>query len=208
MELHTIESISSLDDVEFLSSVEFSNLTRAYELVYSTLDIDRQELSLRVAKRCVSIAKIMELETSDIIRLEIAAKVHRIGELYLDESLRKKSFLQMSGMELNAYRIYPIFSALRFSDSVCSEFHEILLNHREYYTGGGFPGANSGDDIPLTSRILCVATEYEELISFHGGDAIRDDKLQRRMFKNLIGRYDPKVLNGLMLSVSGENQQH
>ncbi len=208
MELMTVQSDDNSDARDFLNTAEYACLEETCRFATDSLDDDRQELSERVASRCVAIAEKMNLSGSELVRLEMAALVHRVGELFLDESLRRKSFLDMNPVEMQSYRHYPIFSALRVSQFVGKHFYEILLNHREYYAGSGFLDACRGEKIPVGARILCVATEYEEMLAYHGGDAIRQDTIQRRMMKNTIGRYDPKVLNALMLTIAEENVSH
>jgi HD-GYP domain-containing protein (c-di-GMP phosphodiesterase class II) len=42
---------------------------------------------------------------------------------------------------------------------------DIVLHHRENYDGGGYPGGLIGEQIPLTSRIIRVANEYDLMIN-------------------------------------------
>ncbi len=203
MELISIQFAPNRETREFINTAEFACLEETCRFATNILDEDRQFLSDCVAERCIAIAQHLNLSGSDIVRLEIAARVHRVGELFLAESLRRKCFLDMTTKEMRSYRHYPIFSALRFSQYINRGLYEILLHHREYYSGAGFL-----NKIPLASRILCVATEYEELFMFRGDDAIKKDTIQRRMMKNPIERYNPEVLDALMLSIARESVSH
>ena len=138
MELLSIQFAPNRETREFINTAEFACLEETCRFATNILDEDRQFLSDCVAERCIAIAQCLNLSGSDIVRLEIAARVHRVGELFLDESLRRKSFLDMTSREMRAYRHYPIFSALRFSQYINRGLYEILLNHREYYSGAGF----------------------------------------------------------------------
>ena len=208
MELLATEITESRGTREFLNTAEYACLEETCRIATFNLSEEKRSLSERVARRCIEIGQLMGLSGSDLVRIEIAARVHRVGELFVDEDLRGICFLDMSGLELQAYRHYPVFSALRLSQHVSREFYEILLNHREYYTGAGFLNSLSGEEIPLSARILCAATEYEELLMYKGGDAAKQDTIQRRMMKNTIGRYDPAVLEVLMQTVAGERVLH
>ena len=42
---------------------------------------------------------------------------------------------------------------------------EIALSHHEKWDGSGYPSGLSGDSIPLTGRIVCVADVYDALTS-------------------------------------------
>ncbi len=208
MELLSTEISENQNTREFLNTAEFACLEETCRIATFNLSDDKRHLSERVARRCLDIGQLMGLSGSDLVRLEVAARVHRVGELFIDEELREKCFLDMTAVELQAYRHYPIFSSLRLSQHVSRDFYEILLNHREYYAGAGFLDALSGDNIPLSARILCVATEYEELLMYKGGDPARIDTIQRRMAKNTIGRYDPSVLEALTQTIYDERVLH
>lgn len=40
---------------------------------------------------------------------------------------------------------------------------EIALNHHEHWDGGGYPSGRSGNDIPLSGRIVAVADVFDSL---------------------------------------------
>ena len=155
----------------------------------------------------IAIARQLGLGDREIVQFELAAQVHRIGELLLHKSLRSKSFLDMNSVEMNSYRQYPIFSAFRLSTdarSIC----DVILKRREYFSGDGFLKNDRDCRVPFAARILCVATEYEELMMFRGFSPEIQDTIQRRMFKNVIGRYDQRVIDALMKTAVEENIIH
>jgi response regulator RpfG family c-di-GMP phosphodiesterase len=207
MELQSIATAQAHGVKTWLGSSAFRRLMGTCTLAHAKLEPRRQRLSGQVADRAVAIARELGLGDQEIIQLELAAHVHRIGELFLHESLRSKSFLDMSSVEMKAYRQYPIFSAFRLSTdarTIC----DVILKHREYFSGDGFLENDSDCKVPFAARILCVATEYEELIMFRGFSPEVQDTIQRRMFKNTIGRYDQNVINALMKTVVEENIIH
>lgn len=208
MELLSAELKDSRSTREFLNSAEFACLEETCRIATHNLSDKKQSLCDRVAKRCLDIGQIMNLSGSDLVRIEVAARVHRIGESFVDDRIRGKNFLDMTQLEFQAYRHYPMFSAIRLSYHVSREFYEILLNHREYYSIAGFLNNESGEQIPLSARILCVATEYEELLMYRGNDPVNQDTIERRMMKNTIGRYDPAILDPLMRTIAAENFFH
>src|SRR4030095_11402518 len=42
---------------------------------------------------------------------------------------------------------------------------DVVLHHHERYDGGGYPDGLKGEEIPLTSRIVCVADAYCAMIA-------------------------------------------
>ena len=207
MELQSIAAVRAQDVKTWLGSRAFMHLMATCSQVHEKLEPRKQRLSTLVAVRAVAIARQLGLGDREIVQLELAAQVHRIGELFLHKSLRSKSFLDMTSVEMKAYRQYPIFSAFRLSTDariIC----DVILKHREYFSGDGFLKNDRDCKVPFSARILCVATEYEELMMFRGFSPEIQDTIQRRMFKNVIGRYDQQVINALMKTVVEENIVH
>ena len=204
-----LESIRELKMDNWFASQEFAHLMDTCTIADAGLEAPRRLLSSKVATRCVAIARHLDLSDEETVRLELAARVHRVGELLLHASLRRKSFLDLTSVEMKAYRQYPIFSAFKLNNDagiIC----DVILKHREYYSGDGFhcndPGPDT--DVPFSSRILCVATEYEELMMFRGTNPETQNTIQRRMLKNSIGRYDAQVIAALMHTIVAENVIH
>jgi len=193
---------------EFVANREFNILSDICASVAEVLSDERNALSERVALRARATGRIMGVSGEDLARLEAAARIHRLGEVFLDPALRRKSFIEMSEDELRTYRSYPIFTALRVARNVSPEVYGMLLRHREYLAGQGMFRVDAVKDLSLGARILCAATEYEELLMFHGHDAVRVDAIQRRIAANVIGRYDQAVINAMMVSVGNEQVVH
>ena len=207
MELQSIATVQEQDVKTWLCSSAFRRLKASCTLAHDKLEPRKQRLSTLVAGRAVAIAQQLGLGDREIVQLELAAQVHRIGELFLHKSLRSKSFLDMTSVEMKTYRQYPIFSAFRLSADariIC----DVILKHREYFSGDGFLKNDRDCKVPFASRILCVATEYEELMMFRGFSPEIQYTIQRRMFKNIIGRYDQQVISALMKTIVEENIIH
>lgn len=172
------------------------------------LDDRRHTLSLRVVDLCMAIARQLELSHITRSMLEMAARVHRVGELYLSAEIEDKCFLDLSTRELSAYCNYPVLSGLKVTHCDEHPLFQILINHREYVAGKGFRNRNSGHDIPLASRILCAATEYEELIMYRGRTPAEQGMVQEFMVTNLAGRYDEEVVKALMVTLAAQSVKH
>lgn len=172
------------------------------------LDERRRVFSERVARRSRAMARQMKLGSASQTLLEMAARVHRVGELYVNAEIEDKCFLDMNTEELAAYCHYPILSALKVTRHDEHPLFDILVSHREYFDGCGFLNQFSGTDIPLSSRILCAATEYEELIWRRGRTQVEQDVIQRFMLKNLAGRYDEDVVEALMVTLVTDGGKH
>jgi hypothetical protein len=67
---------------------------------------------------------------------------------------------------------------------------------------------DKGAGISVGARVLCIATEYEELICYKGSDFNKQDLIQRNMIRNLVGKYDSDIVDALMIAISESVTQH
>lgn len=75
---------------------------------------------------------------------------------------------------------------------------QLVRHHHESYDGQGFPDGLWGDDIPLGSRILMVANDYDGLqIGAISALHFKPEEALRAMEKARGARYDPQVLDAL-----------
>ncbi len=185
---------------------------RASTLSRQTADLlgpTRQELVRRVVTRCEAMAIHLPLTAQETKRLSIAASLHRVGELCLPAVLARKCFIDMTSAELALYARYPLYSTLFLTEGKAGDpFFDLMLSHREYLSGAGFPGGLQAKTVPLEARVLCVATEYEELIMYRGGTPQKDDAIQRRVLSDVAGRYDPDLVKLLIGTVADRAGRH
>ncbi|MCB1645858.1 MAG: hypothetical protein KDI36_10405 [Pseudomonadales bacterium] len=211
MKVEVTTSVKPQEHIDLSPSLRSEDFERILEVslfTASRLSARKKHLTQRVISRCIAIADVLNLNNAVRLQLELAARVHRIGELYLNQALQDKCFIDMNHAELRAYRHYPIFSALRVGEGEDCPLHNTLLLHREYFEGAGFLGQASGTAIPLTARILCAASEFEELVLYKATDVSSELRLQNRFLANNAGRYDPDILDALVLTLEEELITH
>ena len=128
-------------------------------------DYDTAEHSRRVADLCVRLAEGL-LGTREVYLLEIAALLHDIGKIGVaDEVLRKPA--QLSDAEWMMMRQHERIGLEIISCTFnCDELFEILRTFRaDYWEQPGDPHLPSGNDIPLTARLLKLADAYDAMTS-------------------------------------------
>lgn len=103
---------------------------------------------------------------------------------------------QLTGLNLTMYQTYPqlsydILKEVDFPWPIA----DIVLQHREYYDGSGFPKGIKGEDILLRARILAVADAIEDLTSHRAfRNALTLNEALKEIFANSGSKYDPKVV--------------
>lgn len=121
--------------------------------------------SWRVAELSVMIAEAMELDESMIEKLHVAAHLHDIGKIGVPDKILNKPgrFTDEERKHMQAHpRIgYNILNRI----PIFKEISDTVLYHHERYDGMGYPSGLTGDDIPLPSRIICVADAFDAITS-------------------------------------------
>jgi len=88
---------------------------------------------------------------------------HDIGKISIPDAILKKPG-KLSKEEFDTIKKHPEISyqILRAAD----EFSDLAIHalyHHERWDGTGYPSGKKGEEIPLFSRIICVADSYEAM---------------------------------------------
>jgi diguanylate cyclase (GGDEF)-like protein len=153
----------------------------------------------RTQSYAVGLGELLGLGESDIDALRTAALLHDIGKLAVpDHILNKPGSLTTAEME--KARIYPVVGAsilenVGFDNAVVPT---VKYQH-ERWDGKGYPKRLSGNDIPLTARILSVADAYDTLRETRPyRAAISRDTARQMMLENAGKQFDPAIVQMLI----------
>jgi hypothetical protein len=111
-------------------------------------------------------AAALELPPSQIETVRIAALVHDVGLRMLDyERLYRKASLAPEEQRL--FQEHPLVGAALVEPLLGSDVAQTVLRHHERIDGKGYPSRLTGNQIPLTSRILQIADAWVAMTSEH-----------------------------------------
>lgn len=121
--------------------------------------------SERVADYSKAIAKEMELKKEFIERLYLAALMHDMGKIAVDDTILRKE-KNLTDEEWKIMRIHPVATARILRDfKTLKDIVPWALYHHERFDGKGYPEGKAGMDIPLPAQILAVADAFDAMTS-------------------------------------------
>ena len=107
-----------------------------------------------------------------IERIYILAPIHDVGKILVsDKILRKPGRLTTEEFEeMKKHASLGGEVAKKILDGIADEAYlstayDIATYHHERYGGGGYPTGISGEDIPLSARIMAIADVFDALVS-------------------------------------------
>lgn len=121
--------------------------------------------SMRVMEYALLIGRGAQLKESDMKNLELAGMFHDIGKIGVPDCVLLKPGRLDAG-EQKIIQKHPVKSAEILS--IIDAFKNAVpgaRHHHERMDGEGYPDRLSGDQIPLSSRIILVADTFDAMTS-------------------------------------------
>ncbi|MBU4228302.1 HD domain-containing protein [bacterium] len=118
-----------------------------------------------VTRYAVALAKKLKLSPQEIESIEIAAILHDIGKIGINENILNKP-AKLNDEEWKKVKQHPEFSykiikGVNFPWNI----KPVIYAHHERYNGKGYPIGLKGEQIPLGARILAVADTFAAMTS-------------------------------------------
>jgi diguanylate cyclase (GGDEF)-like protein len=147
----------------------------------------------------MGIGRALDLNENDIDALCTGALLHDIGKLAIpDHILNKPEHLTTAEMEKT--KIHPIIGAaiLENIDFNCPVLPTVKYHH-ERWDGHGYPEGLSGENIPLTARILTVADAFDSMLAARPyRPAMTNEEAKNVLREETGSRFDPRVVKALL----------
>lgn len=118
-------------------------------------------------------ADFPEIDAEFLAHLRLAASLHDIGKVGIPDSVLLKPGM-LTPREREVVERHPVIGAATLDairqragggDRLLGMSIEIALRHHEKWDGTGYPGGMSGEDIPLSARLVALADVYDALTS-------------------------------------------
>jgi len=118
-----------------------------------------------VTRYAVALAKKLKLSPEEIESIEVAAVLHDIGKIGVQESILNKPG-KLNDEEWGEMKQHPEFSYRILKEvNFPWDVKPIIYAHHERYDGKGYPAGLKGREIPLGARIIAVADTFAAMTS-------------------------------------------
>jgi putative nucleotidyltransferase with HDIG domain len=152
----------------------------------------------RVTRYSVLIAKELGLPEEEIEKIRIAAQLHDVGKIGIeDRILKKPGALTPDEYEIMKTHTTKGAAILRPVEMLKEMIPGIELHH-ESLDGRGYPHGLKGDEIPLPPRIIMVADCFDAMTTNRPYQAAMDPEYVVRIINSLVNtKFDPRIVAAL-----------
>ncbi len=149
----------------------------------------------RIAVLSDALAVKFNLAAHDRFTLRQAALVHDIGERAMNREYIKSNRALTDAERVDVER-HPVIGEQEAARRGFSRAVQLLIRwHHEWWNGAGYPDILSGEQIPLSARILRVADTFAALTAARSyRAAISADEAKQYLTENAAIEFDPKVV--------------
>ena len=156
--------------------------------------------SENINRLCGKMGIALEWPQSDIKNVKDAGFYHDIGKIVLSDELLCKTS-KLSTMEKLEKQQHPIvgYRILNLFDNTL-DLAEAVYYHHERWDGNGYPKGLKGEEIPIQSRIIAIAEQYDNLLNPINDQALRQGEALLRIQQLSGVKFDPQ-LTDLFISI-------
>ncbi len=189
----TFDNINLLVDLQETSKEIVFNLSNAVEAKSRETGAHVQRVSLY----CEKLARLHGLPEQEVRMIQNASPLHDIGKVAIpDVILHKPGKLDAAEWELMQRHVDYGVDILNKSNRKLMKFaKEIAGSHHEKWDGSGYPRQLSGNDIPLSGRIVAIADVFDALGAKRSyKEPWSDHEIRRELTEQKGRHFDPELL--------------
>ena len=148
----------------------------------------------RVADLAVNLGLGVGLGDDDLDRLALAGVLHDVGKIHLDPGILGKPG-PLDEEERELMRRHPELGFAMTRNRMDPKVAEAILYHHERYDGRGYPFGLVADAIPILSRIVLVADDFDAMTSVRAYQPALPVEFAVTEIRNNAGtQFDPTVV--------------
>ncbi|PKM72710.1 MAG: hypothetical protein CVU91_06690 [Firmicutes bacterium HGW-Firmicutes-16] len=155
--------------------------------------------SERVELYAKALANELHLSHSKVEKIAVAALLHDVGKIGIDESILRKP-ARLTPEERAIIQKHPEISVHILKEVKLSPIvFELILHHHERYDGKGYPDGICGEDLPIEVSILGVADTYDAMTSIRPYSPGSTPEQTKQVIMEEKGKqFHPKVVDAFV----------
>jgi len=158
-----------IDKLRLLNCQINKSFTNTLEVLLNIVNAKEKTVALRFKNRSkltMAIASQLSLGENELRQIEFASLLCDIGLIGIDDTLLNKPFDNMTSTERTEYMEHTILgqAAIDIIENL-NDAGVIIRHHHELWDGDGYPDNLSGKNIPVGSRIISIASDYDALMN-------------------------------------------
>ncbi len=162
-----------------------------------------QAHSERVSRHAREIARLLGLGEHDVEAVGLAALMHDIGKIGIDDSILRKSG-PLTDEEYEIMKTHPIKGAQIMEPfSPLKDVIPGVKYHHENVDGTGYPEGLKGDEIPYPAKIISVAETFDAMTTNSPHQKAKGASYVLDRMRSMIGtKFDAEIVDALARSLS------
>ncbi|HTU78659.1 MAG TPA: HD domain-containing phosphohydrolase [Solirubrobacteraceae bacterium] len=150
----------------------------------------------RVARFATATAECLGLPEYEVERVEIAGRLHNVGNLAIPQAILNKPGPLISE-EWEVMRTHAEIGArILASAPSLADVAELVRSHHERPDGRGYPDRLAGDEIPLGASIIAVCAGFVAMMRRRPfSDAITVEAALAEVDKHSGTQFDPRIVD-------------
>jgi diguanylate cyclase (GGDEF)-like protein/PAS domain S-box-containing protein len=152
-----------------------------------------------------ALAGAVELSEERIKDLHLLAQFHDIGNAGIQEHILFKPDRFTADELLEVQKHTDIGHRIAQAAPELTRIADLILKHHEWWNGNGYPLGLKGEEIPLESRIIALATAYDAMTNPRPyRDAMSRQEAIAELRKCSGTQFDPRLVEKFIKTISSE----
>ncbi|MEO7512043.1 MAG: HD domain-containing phosphohydrolase [Gemmatimonadaceae bacterium] len=117
----------------------------------------------RVATYAVAIARLLKLDQQEQTTIRLGAYLHDLGKIDTPHEILNKPG-RLTDEEFEVMKRHTLDGVELLADIEFPwDIKPMIHSHHEKFCGGGYPDGLSGDAVPLSAQLICIADVFDAL---------------------------------------------
>lgn len=206
LSIEKVISRSAQDFRDETASVDYLEFVRVLGSTLESNDPYTHGHSDRVHHYAIVLAHHLGFGARQAEEIQIAAFLHDIGKIGVGNTCIQKNG-KLTEQEKALVREHPekaleLVGPLRLAPSILT----IIKHHHERFDGKGYPAGLTGEQIPLSARIISIADAYDAMTSDRPyRKALPHEVVMQELLDGRSKQFDPSLVNSFVSLVRSDD---